>query len=125
MLRRGIPYGSPYDHVRPDNPQNAADRGLLFLAYQRSISKQFETLNGDWMNSEVNPSRGGFDLLVGQKLAAGGEHTGKPAHWFDAHSQQAVAIMTPRQWVLPTGGAYLFAPSISWTRVAVAAAEVA
>jgi Dyp-type peroxidase family len=125
MLRRGIPYGPPYDHARPDNPENAADRGLLFLAYQRSISKQFETLNGDWMNSEVNPSRGGFDLLVGQRLAAGGEHAGKPANWFDTASQQTVAIATSRQWVLPTGGAYLFAPSLSWTTGAAAEPDVA
>src|SRR5262249_54080470 len=38
MLRRGIPFGPPYDRRRPDDPDNAEERGLLFLAYQRSIS---------------------------------------------------------------------------------------
>lgn len=115
MLRRGIPFGPLYDHDHPENPENIAERGLLFLAYQRSISTQFEELNSDWMNSEQNPSPGGFDLLVGQRLASEGENIGKPARWFDAASGRVIPISAPHQWVLPTGGAYLFAPSISWT----------
>ena len=115
MLRRGIPFGPLYDHAHLGSRQNAEERGLLFLAYQRSISTQFEELNSDWMNSERNPSPGGFDLLVGQKLAPSGENEGKPAQWFDATLGRTIPINTQHQWILPTGGAYLFAPSISWT----------
>jgi deferrochelatase/peroxidase EfeB len=58
MLRRGIPFGPAYDHTTPNNPVNASSRGLLFLAYQRSISTQFVTLNKNWMNSAVAPAPG-------------------------------------------------------------------
>jgi hypothetical protein len=116
MLRRGIPFGPLYNHAQPLDPKNSAERGLLFLAYQSKISTQFEELNSDWMNTNLNPSPGGFDLLVGQTLAAGGENAGKTAGWFDAPSGSVTPIATPQQWVIPTGGAYLFAPSISWTR---------
>lgn len=115
MLRRGIPFGQPYDHDTPGNPINATDRGLLFLAYQRSISDQFVTLNKNWMNSDVAPSSGGYDLLVGQHLAATGEHAQKPADFFDGQSGRFVATSSLSQWVVPTGGAFLFAPSIGWT----------
>lgn len=83
MLRRGIPFGTPFDHMNATNPNNAAERGLLFVAYQKTISTQFEELNSDWMNTQLNPMPGGFDLLVGQTLAPGGENEGKPANWFD------------------------------------------
>jgi Dyp-type peroxidase family len=125
MLRRGIPYGPIFDHVNTNNPVNKEDRGLLFLAYQRSISTQFEELNGDWMNSQNNPMPGGFDLLVGQSLDASGQNIGKPAVWFDVASSNSVQFMTPRQWVLPTGGAYLFAPPIGWSRQIAATIEIA
>lgn len=115
MLRRGIPFGKPYDHETPGNPINATDRGLLFLAYQRSISDQFVTLNKNWMNSDVAPSAGGYDLLVGQHLASTGEHAQKSADFFDIQSGRFVTTSSLSQWVVPTGGAFLFAPSVGWT----------
>ncbi|MDH2356781.1 Dyp-type peroxidase [Bradyrhizobium sp. SSUT112] len=115
MLRRGIPFGKAYDHETPTNPINATDRGLLFLAYQRSINDQFVTLNKNWMNSDVAPTAGGYDLLVGQHLAASGDHASKSADFFDGPSGRVVATSALSQWVIPTGGAFLFAPSIGWT----------
>jgi Dyp-type peroxidase family len=116
MLRRGIPFGPQFDHGNLASPTNTAERGLLFLAYQTSISQQFETLNGDWMNTELNPSPGGFDLLVGQRLTLTRLNDAKPAMWFDQPTGKTIPIVASSQWVLPTGGAYLFAPSIGWTR---------
>ena len=47
LLRRGIPYGEP-SLSSPTAPvpdtEDAAYRGLLFLAYQTSIENQFEFL---------------------------------------------------------------------------------
>jgi deferrochelatase/peroxidase EfeB len=114
-LRRGVPFGPPYDHETPDDPINATDRGLLFLAYQRSINDQFITLNKNWMNSDVAPADGGYDLLVGQHLAPNGEHAQKSADFFDGQSGRFFPISSLSQWVIPTGGAFLFAPSIGWT----------
>lgn len=107
MLRRGIPFGPAYEHQRPANDRvNLEPRGLLFLAYQRSILGQFENLNTHWMNQFEVPAGGGHDLLVG--LASdGGQLTPRRADWPLSQEQ----LVTPRTWVIPTGGAYLFAPS--------------
>ncbi|MTE01683.1 hypothetical protein GIY56_15445 [Paracoccus sp. YIM 132242] len=116
MLRRGIPFGPIYDRTNPDNPENGAERGLLFLAYQRSPSLQFEKLNTAWMNIPSGPTRGGHDLLVGQnvdKKSAIGAYLEKVAELYetpDPSSKKPIAIR--RHWVRPSGGAYLFAPSI-------------
>ena len=124
MLRRGIPFGPLYDHANPANPQNLVERGLLFLAYQRSIVGQFEQLNGDWMNNFDAPQSGGFDLLVGQNVPNDdgkfpiGLHAPKRAQYFGPFGGttdlEGIDFMVPRQWVIPTGGAFLFAPSMAF-----------
>lgn len=116
MLRRGIPFGPLYDRSDPTNPINSKERGLLFLAYQRSISNQFEVLNSDWMNSSSNPSPYGFDLLVGQHLSATGANGSRDADYFSSTTGQTQRFAVPSQWIFPTGGAYLFAPSLRLTK---------
>jgi Dyp-type peroxidase family len=99
MLRRGIPFGPPFD-AAPDD-----DRGLAFLAFQTSVKSQFEFLTQHWMNSALNPSRGN-DLLVGRADGTRTMHIPGP--------QGAIEVSAPeKQWIVPTGGAYLFAPSRS------------
>jgi Dyp-type peroxidase family len=119
MLRRGIPFGLPFDHDDPANPVNQQDRGLLFISYQRNIARQFSILNHDWMNNRDAPQAGGFDLLVGQNVPddAGGLHQAKGATFFGpsvSGSGAGTAVDVARQWVIPTGGAFLFAPSLSF-----------
>jgi Dyp-type peroxidase family len=108
MLRRGIPYGCLYD----EKPE--AERGLLFLAYQTSFTNQFRELNTDWMNNPDAPELGndGYDLLVGQS----GDGTARIAPLHDAIANVDVQITAPAQFVVPTGGAFLFSPSISFFR---------
>jgi Dyp-type peroxidase family len=115
MLRRGIPFGAPYDHQRPANDVNLAPRGLLFLAYQRSIGEQFEQLNTHWMNQFEVPAGGGHDLLVGITLSNDGRLASRCADWPSSQEQ----LTTPRTWVIPTGGAYLFAPSLTALEILV------
>jgi Dyp-type peroxidase family len=113
MLRRGIPYGPSYD----GSPASAAvDRGLLFLCYQSSIERQFEFVQGRWVNSDDFPRRGdGVDPVISQR---GGNRSftllgGRPDH---------VALM--QRFVTTTGGAYLFSPSISALRQLAAGTTV-
>jgi Dyp-type peroxidase family len=115
MLRRGISFGPLFDHARPAAAVNRRERGLLFVSYQRSISQQFETLNSDWMNNlnAPTPFSIGHDLLVGQQRSADGRHAAREADLFRDTTGPATRLSTPRQWVVPTGGGYLFAPSIS------------
>lgn len=119
MLRRGIPFGPVYDHVNPDNPDNKRERGLLFVSYQRKIAHQFGILNHDWMNNRDAPQAGGFDLLVGQNVPddAGGLYARKTATYFGPSTDEAATgadFEVPNQWIIPTGGAFLFAPSLAF-----------
>lgn len=101
ILRRGVPFGPTYE-VDP-----TAERGLAFVSFQTSIVDQLELLTSNWMNSPLRPApRAGHDLLVGR-----------------ARSERSLELPGPtgpvllsdggRQWIQPTGGAYLFAPSKS------------
>jgi Dyp-type peroxidase family len=108
ILRRGIPYGPP---IHDPGADDGVDRGLHFLCYQTSIEQQFEILQQNWANSPNKPTAGGHDVIIGQTtdrhrtvtlLADGGASVQK--------------ITTPTQWVIPTGGGYFFAPSISALR---------
>lgn len=85
LLRRGIPFGPPSDST-PDKPNDdKQERGLLFLAYMTSISRQFELVNKGWADSNGTPAIGiGTDDLVGDK-----------------------------PWIALTGGGNYFAPSLS------------
>lgn len=64
LLRRGIPFGDPFDPtVIPDD----GNRGLLFLAYQTSIENQFEFVIKNWLNDpDFKDSGSGHDPILGQ-----------------------------------------------------------
>lgn len=72
MARRGIPYGhraidtalgiDPSSHQMPEEGV-----GLLFMSYQASIEKQFESIQSDWANNVNSPqSNTGIDPIIGQ-----------------------------------------------------------
>ncbi|MGZ8730186.1 MAG: Dyp-type peroxidase [Thermoanaerobaculia bacterium] len=107
MIRRGIPFGPRFGIGRDDEK-----RGLLFLAYQTSFTRQFKVLNNLWMNNPAAPERDGegHDLLVGQD-PAGGERFGT---YLDAQGNETGRIATLARFVIATGGAFLFSPSRSF-----------
>lgn len=112
MLRRGIPYGPPQD---PDKllRDDGVDRGLLFMAYQASITDQFSFLTSTWVNAAGAPHDGepqsGHDPLIGQQ--EGERFIRMPIDDSDDHDLKLALPEDP--WVVMTGGGYFFTPSIS------------
>lgn len=106
ILRRGIPYGDPFDRPGP--------RGLLFISYQTSITDQFEFLASSWMNATDKPQSGaadGHDILVGQNPARDAQRVCTAVlRTEDGPLRSFTTSGAP--WVFATGGGYFFAPSL-------------
>jgi deferrochelatase/peroxidase EfeB len=109
IVRRGIPYGSPYD---PSNPNDGIKRGLLGLFIGVSIKDQFEFLMSEWMNgSTFAPGiYGTTDPILGN--SADGENT------FAIPRDKSTPLVIPHfpRLVTTRGSAYTFLPSITGLR---------
>ena len=111
ILRRGMPFG-PWSG-------GPGDRGLVFLAYQTSIERQFEFIVRAWLNNpNAHRTYDGHDPIVGQnpESGAGRERCFKFPVKDPDGQVRSVKITMPDEWVTPTGGAYLFTPSIAAIR---------
>jgi len=113
LLRRGIPFGKASTSTPSQPVADNGDRGLLFLAYQTSIERQFEFVTRNWVNEPNFKDPGsGFDFILGQNNhVANRQRTMKVK--FGPAANQCVTLTTQTDWVIPTGGGYFFAPSIS------------
>ncbi len=84
LLRRGITFG-PRSCSSPETPDDdGVERGLLFLAYMTSITRQFEFVMKAWVN-DTN------------------------FHLADVGADELLS----KEWIELTGGGYYLAPSIS------------
>ena len=106
ILRRGIPYGSP---LVADEPPAGHDRGILFLAYQADLERQFEHVWAQWLNSPSFPVPGaGKEALVGQSPPTG-KRPAVASRWGQGGASVHLSLPT---FVHPRLGAYFFAPGI-------------
>lgn len=114
LLRRGIAFGTSFRPTPGTSRHSVAgirdplgnDRGLLFLSYQSDIERQFEFVQGAWVNNASFPTTGdGEDPIIAQSISG-------PFRLPDNDPSDTVTP-TMQHFVTTTGGAYFFTPSIS------------
>ena len=110
IIRRGIPYGAytPPNAVGDDGTEH----GLIFIAFNASISQQFEFVQQQWMNYGNDFNQGNDkDPLVGNhierdKLLIPGDASSPAQH----PTRLCVGLPT---FVETRGGDYFFMPSLA------------
>jgi Dyp-type peroxidase family len=119
MPRRGIPYGERADLPGLEGPFPSSGVGLLFMAYNADIARQFEFTQKSWANNPAfvdNALTGvpntGIDPIIGEPPPGTAV---QPQSWrasFDAPPSEPIAFAFA-DFVTMKGGEYLFAPSLS------------
>ncbi|MFJ8624222.1 Dyp-type peroxidase [Kitasatospora sp. NPDC093550] len=134
IIRRGTPYGEPFDPASegpggPDDP-----RGLLFICYQADLKRQFEFIQASWMDrANFPPNRDSQDTTppghANPRPVPGRDpvtqnctdpDTGEVTP-LDYESRDTAGLIrhTPlnfAQFVQTTGSVYAFMPSMSILR---------
>jgi Dyp-type peroxidase family len=106
IMRRGIPYGSPWE---PDRPDDGNERGILFVAYQADLARQFEHVWSRWLNGADFPGPGaGSDPLVGG-MPSGPRSVAESTRGQD----ERIVQLTLPHFVTPRYGGYFFSPALS------------
>jgi Dyp-type peroxidase family len=111
IIRRGMPYGPqlPPGVMEDDNQ----DRGLVFVCFNASISRQFEGIQLQWLG-DGNAFHLGHDkdFLLGD-----GSTTGK----MTVQGDPPFMLAPQQSFVTTRGGEYLFVPGIAALRALIAA----
>ncbi|MBV8934777.1 MAG: Dyp-type peroxidase [Alphaproteobacteria bacterium] len=123
IIRRSIPFGP---EVQPGETVTRHRRGLFFVCYQASIERQFEFIQSRYSNSpdfvtgKKRPDTGapvtpGFDPIIGQNREGGGRFMDEPAPNYP-YGNRRTMLEIPEEFVVLTGAAYFFMPSIKALR---------
>ena len=111
MARRAIPYGNRIDNPNDGNiaTKPTGGVGLLFMAYQSNLENQFEFTQHLWANNKdfFHPDTG-IDPVIGQPPGAGAQRYPK------VYGESLSEPFDFSGFVTMRGGAYFFAPSISF-----------
>jgi len=109
IIRRGMPYGPPYN---PALPNDGYKRGLLGLFICVSLDDQFEFLMADWLNE------GGFSggVPTGTKDPLIGNNTPEQSKFIIPAKGKSLILEGFPRFVTTRGGAYCFLPSITALR---------
>jgi Dyp-type peroxidase family len=102
IVRRGMPYGPPpADRALDDG----TERGLMFVCLQASIARQFEVVQGRWLNDGDAFGLGDDrDFLVGSGSARGK---------MTVPGDPPLLLRPQPDFVTTRGGDYFFVPSLT------------
>jgi deferrochelatase/peroxidase EfeB len=105
IVRRGLPYGPPYDPAQPDD---GIERGLLGLFIVASLKDQFEFLMSEWVNGSIfAPGLSGTkDPILGDNSNATGRFT------IPVAGAKPIVVSGFSRLVQTRGAAYGFLPSL-------------
>ena len=110
IARRGLPYGS---YVPEGEPVDDQERGIIFMALNASISRQFEFVQQQWINY-------GNDFALGEAAdpVIGGNHgKGRFVIPGDAQRNEEPFICSKLpSFVTVRGGGYFFLPGLNALR---------
>lgn len=118
VIRRGLPYGPPYD---PANPDDGIERGLLGLFIGVSLKDQFEFLMSEWGNkgSFAPGLRDTTDPVIGNhagQMATGEGGAGGTFLIPVEDEKRPTALTGLARFVTCRGAAYCFLPSATAIR---------
>ena len=117
LIRRGRSYG-PRLPQWPYTGEDDVDRGLLFVAINASIHRQFEFVQQTWIdNPKFRDLYDDPDPIVGMSPSIGGEtNSGGRRHFTIQKSPVRARLRNLPSFVELRGGAYFFLPSIRGLR---------
>lgn len=124
MARRGIPYGFRNVNTEIDpaiEQMPNGDVGLLFMSYQKSITKQFEFIQQKWANDRnFITKETGIDAIIGQSKNNADKvidrHYHFPHEYGINHTLANADAHDFKPFVDMKGGEYFFAPSIDFLK---------
>ncbi len=108
IVRRGVPYGPPYD---PAKPEDGIERGLLGLFIGVSIKDQYEFLMSEWINGDTFAPGiyGTTDPILGNSPTEN--------KFVVPQENGAPIVISPFPRLVTTrGSAYTFLPSLTGLR---------
>jgi deferrochelatase/peroxidase EfeB len=106
IVRRGLPYGPPFD---PAQPHDGIERGLLGLFIVVSLKDQFEFLMSEWVNGSIFAPglSGAKDPILGDNSGGTGRFT------IPVAGAPPIVVTGFSRLVQTRGAAYGFLPSLS------------
>jgi Dyp-type peroxidase family len=108
LIRRGIPYGPPYN---PNSTNDGIERGLLGLFICAGIESQFEFVMEEWVNkgefAGIYLAKDAKDPLLGVNDNNSGQLE------IRVKDQPPIKLQGFERFITTKGGAYCFLPSIT------------
>jgi deferrochelatase/peroxidase EfeB len=111
LVRRGMPYGPPFD---PAQPRDGKARGLLGNFLCASLIAQYESIMYDWINLGLQDPR-----ITGTNDPILGANTPRSSHFHIPMppGQKPIVLSGFPRFITTVGSAYLFCPSLTALRL--------